>query len=682
MRWGGEDKIIIMKKMTIKPRAVAPATWGEAMPAGTASRVLNLRESADGLSLEVMGLPRELGTVPAASRLLHVLPTGSLLASYGRQLLLDGRPVYTFAAGVAALHAFAVGDLVVVATTGGTLLLGDDGEGGLAALDPADAVPSLAIGERAVTGATASLDAYTFAEPYSRWQTVDAADAAALAAATRKAWRAATAAVTAVGHRHGAVAARVALRLQDDTYLWVSRPVTLSDTAAANAARETVRDVTRNETSFTGVEDARLTVDAFVPTVTAAGGVAPRWRAMVKAVDLLVSLDEVDLADVDGDVALRCVTSTSSGTRTYSLVASLAPRPAEAVTARLAVSAMRVVATCADLESLAEWTPVTAGDVYTVAALDAVSLDHLSRPLVDAMCHNGCYCALGTDGSLTLSPPANAPVAAAMRRVTGVEPLALLPVTRPLFWGGAGRYFAFVFTRDGIYAVSQSAAGTLGEPRLVSRTVIDGTVHPVEGERGVYFVTAGGELRLLAGQTMRTLLRGVPSGASLAPVDATGELWVAADDGAVTVVMPGGRTAERDLSVRHFLCRAGRALAVTTDDKVLDTADERPVDAVPVEWTSHPVALGDEMTITRVASVQWSVNSRGRAATLRLSLEARRALAGDWVEVAAVGVDGTIDESVVAPVMMVPQRVVRLRVTGTAPSSTLLLPSQFTIHNS
>ena len=91
-------------------------------------------------------------------------------------------------------------------------------------------------------------------------------------------------------------------------------------------------------------------------------------------------------------------------------------------------------------------------------------------------CQGQLVLLLPTGGDVVVTPPGNALVEAHRRSVTGTVPLAMAVVTKPLYSGGFGRYPVYVFTDDGIYAIPQSATGTLGEARLVDRTVIAAAV--------------------------------------------------------------------------------------------------------------------------------------------------------------------------------------------------------------
>lgn len=650
------------RETRVVARGMAPLVNGEAAQCGDAVLARNLRECEQ--SLQVTGEPAAAGAIAVGERLL-LMTDGHTVTCRGTTVSIDGAVVATVSGAIVGAHA--IGDVVVVASAGGLTYLRQH-EGEWVLLDPADAVPSLTVG---ITTDTASADvpAYTFAEPYSQWQAPLAdVDRTALTSSLRSAWAVLTADAAAEGCRLAPQLVRWALRLWDDTYLWMSEPVRVGDVTLANAER-IAANVLTNSSGFIGTAPTTMTVTRYRLDLNVSGGVAAEWLPLVKSIDVFAT-DEAQLLASSRTMDYRCVTRTSSP-REYVLEMGLTRRSAVAIDTQLAASPWRLVATAAasGRMSASDFTLPTEALTLTSAQCGAVGLlTSLDNVACTASAGGRLYCCT-RGGHVVVSGAGNAFAAVHRLTVTGAVPRALSVVTRPLYSGGFGRYPVYLFTDDGIYAIPQSAAGTLGEARLVDRTVIAADVPPVEAGGDIWLISRHRHLCRLSGAKLTVQQRDVDCTA-LAWCDAYGELWLLPVTGYPMVLMASGRMSERTVDADQLYSDPRHAVAVTSSGTLLDLEREVPA-VMPVSWRSHPVALHALMA-WRLRRVVWHVSGQG---TLTLAVIGQRGIMARESDLSVITVEGTMDHPLAAPVVLSPARTATLSVNGTATTGTLLLPT-------
>jgi len=279
------------------------------------------------------------------------------------------------------------------------------------------------------------------------------------------------------------------------------------------------------------------------------------------------------------------------------------------------------------------------------------------------------YCCT-SGGDVVVSHAGNALVEAHRRSVLGARPLALAVVTHPLWSGGFGRYPVYVFTDDGIYAIPQSATlGTLGEARLVDRTVIDSGVTPVEGGGDIWLVSRHGDLCRLSGAKL-TVVRRSTAASALAWCNAYRELWLLMDDGYPLVMLPSGRCVRRTVDATALYSDPRHALAVTTSGQVVDLEQEQPA-TMPVVWQSHPLTLHPLLAMV-VQRAVWHVMGEDLSLTLTVSGQ-RAILASQSQEIVTMQITGNASLPLATPLVHRRARTLTLSATGTAPTGTMLL---------
>ena len=652
-----------MKETPAIARGMVPLVNGEAARCGEAVQALNVREHEQ--SLQVTGVPAIAGEIAPGERLL-LLAGGYRVTCDGQTVKINGTAVAVMPGAVSGAHA--IGDVIVVVAGGAMRYLVQHG-GQWVALDPADAVPQLSIGVNAATE-RADIDALEFSEPYSRWEApLASADTSELAARLRSAWDALSADAAAEGYYTSPVLVRWAVRLKDDSYLWMSDPVRVGDVTLANADRIAAM-VTTSSSRFTGIEASVMTMVRYGLDIRVTRGIGAAWLPLVAAIDVLVT-DEARLLASNRSLDYRCLTRTTAG-REYVLEMGLSRRSAAAVASQLASSPWHLVATAAvgpqitGSDFVAPLEPLTLSNAECHAVGAMMRLDHV---VCSTSAGGRLYCCTSS-GDVVVSVAGNALVEAHRRSVLGAVPLALAVVTRPLYSGGFGRYPVYVFTDDGIYTVPQSATGTLGEARLVDRTVIKDGVAPVEAGRDIWLVSRHGHLCCLSGARLDVCLRDVDC-IALAWCNAHSELWLLRGTGNPVVMMPGGRLSERTLAAVQLYSDPRHAVAVDAAGNLLDLERETAA-TVPVAWLSHPVGLNALLGVA-VRRVVWHVSSD--AASLTLKVIGQRGIMAQDSDVSVTTVAGAVNQPLASAPVAMRARTIRLSVTGEAVTGTLLLPT-------
>ena len=648
-----------MKMTRVEPRAMVPLTNGEAATSGMARLARNVRECEQ--SLQVTGMPAAVGTIAVGDWLL-TLSEGHTVTVGGQVVKIDGVEVLTASSAVVAAHA--IGGMIVIVAQDGLTYLAPQGDG-WAVMNPADAVPQLSFTASTSTS-RADIAAYAFAQPYSQWHAPLAdVDTSALAGMLRTAWNTLNTDARASGRHTAPMLVRWAVRLNDDTYLWMSEPVRVGDETLSNANRISAI-VNSGSDGFTGTRATVMTVTHYALDVVQTRPMDARWQSWVKSIDVFAT-SEAQLLNATHTLDYRCLTRTT-GEREYVLEMGLSRRGADAIAQQLAASSWRLIAT-ADATGAHFAAPVEPMTL-SPSQCNTLATPLQARDVVSSTMAGGRLYCCTRRGDVIVSAPGNALAEAYRRSVLGVVPLAMAVVTRPLYSGGFGRYPVYVFTDDGIYAIPQGAMGRLGEARLVDRTVIAPGVAPVEAGRDVWLMSRHGHLCRLSGSQLTVMVRHV-NYRGMAWCNAHNELWLLPPSGNPVVMMTSGAMSERTLTVGQLYSDPRHAIAVDPAGAVLDLENEQE-SVMPVAWQTHPVAL-DALMAHAVKRVVWHVS--GEAVSLTLGLQGQRGIMAGDVAVSTITVAGAVHQPLAAPTPAWRVRSVRLAVTGEAQTGTLLLPS-------
>ncbi len=466
----------------------------------------------------------------------------------------------------------------------------------------------------------------------------------------------------------------------DDSYLSFSSPVTL--VADLDNARQVTAQVTTASSRYTATEPTVMTMNAYRLGITVSGGVGDHWLSLVKAIDVFVT-DVPSIASTSS-LDYRCVT-TQGGTRTAALQFGWQAMSASRVAAQLEASGWTMVASTTDIGALSQGRFVASNVVCPEGAASGVvgsPLDGGARIMREMVAHvmqggsqvqpaasmvrNGRLYLASADGLLSCSAHGNAFSTSQVTRVTGASIKALAPVSRPLYSGGFGRYAAYLFTDEGIYAVAQSAGGTLGEARLVDRSVISSGCVPIDGNRDVYYLDRNHWLCRLTGSTVEQLVPDVEHGA-MAWDDYHGELYLLTD-GKVMAVLPSGFYSHRTIGASSLYDDMLHALAVTPSGDVLDLTHEESAEQ-QVEYLSHPVVFA---STSPLRDVLWCMFSDEAAFSLEVLGE--RGVSCHGFLVGRLRVNGAVRAPLLMPIVAPPCRCIRFRIHGSAVSGTVILP--------
>ncbi len=651
-----------MKEMTIVPMGMTAPANGEASRPGTARQACNVRETEQ--SLQVTGRPVAIGNIAAGDKLLLVAGD-NVVTSHGVEVKINGTRVATVTGTIVGAHN--IGNLIAVVTHSGLTVLSQLG-GQWSVLDSDGARPRLSIGTPMVT-ARAQIAPYNFAEPYREWRSpLRDGDTRALAGILRGAWQELKSDAVAAGLYTAPMLVRWAVRLHDGTHLWMSDPLRVGDATLANANRIAAQ-VTVADSQFTGIASSEMSQLRYSLDIGVEQGIAAAWLPLVAAIDVFAT-DEAELLTASRSLDYRCLTRTIVP-REYVLEMGLSRRGTDAIDAQLSSSCWHLVATATVSEQSTGFDFTTPQEPLTLTPAECAAIGSMSRVsgIVASTSAGGrLYCCTRV-GDVVVSEPGNVLVEAHHRRVQGANPLSLAVVTKPLYSGGFGRYPVYVFTDDGIYAIAQTAAGTLGEARLVNRMVIDASVAPVEGRNAVFAVSRHGQLFSLEGSKLH-VCRCQVRPMALAWSEPFGELWMLRQAGVPLVLQPSGTLSERTIDAVALYSDPRHALAVSAAGTLQDLEREQE-DVMAVSWQSHPVSV-DPLLSSSLRRVVWQVRGRGE---LSLKVVGQRGIMAQDRDVSRIAVSGEMEQPMATAPMAVRMRTLRLCVEGTAVAGTLLLPA-------
>ena len=271
------------KKTQITPRGAVQPCVDECAAAGEAAVAVNVRECDE--ALRVVGQEPTVDNIEAGRRLL--LADGDrLLTLDGQRVMLGGQVLLTLDGELVGVHR--VGDIVVVATTAGLHWLRRTATSYVpVTLD--GACPRITLSALEVDTLSAAMEALTFDTPYTVWPaTLATGDVAHLTTRLRQAWAQTQQSIDAAGALGGMVQVRCGVRLMDDTYLWLSEPVTLGSMTLADAAR-VVTDTTLDGTAVTGIPATTITRHRYRVGITVEQGIDDSWLPLVQAIDILAT---------------------------------------------------------------------------------------------------------------------------------------------------------------------------------------------------------------------------------------------------------------------------------------------------------------------------------------------------------------------------------------------------------
>lgn len=321
------------KKTTIKqvcPCGAHELFNADASEVGLSSIAKNLRERES--SLEVVGTPSVCGELQSGEEV--VCTHGGRVITLLAGVLRHAGVAFATLSGTFCC-AVPSGDFLVVLTTMGRAYYRWDGVQ-YTSLVPGDALPLLHLSAVESSTFTTPIGDYEFQNGgYSRWQVpLNGGDLLALSSMVRTAVLRARGEAQSSGRVCGLQLVCYALRLFDDSYLWVSPPVLVGHDVVLRNHYRSEAEVTTSSSHFTGIESVDAEVPSYRLGISVLRGIGSSWQGIVKAVDVL-SAPVADVLSLSSSLDYRCGISTVGGERRYVLELGLKPRERSAVASQL-----------------------------------------------------------------------------------------------------------------------------------------------------------------------------------------------------------------------------------------------------------------------------------------------------------------------------------------------------------
>lgn len=654
-----------MKTTTITLSGIEQHHNPEAATAGAACKCNNLRPREG--TLQVTGMPATTTAIGAGERLLAIDGDRCITLRDGHSVMWGNTQLARVEGTGTSAHV--VGSFLVITTTAERLYLHRTNSGYVEAA-PAGAVPAITLGQAKGTNMSVTLPPYTFAQPLATWQyPLPSADVQGLAATVAAAWKQLGQQAADAGYHTGPVLARYAVRLWDDSYLYVSPAVEVG-TSCVKSSYRTSCEAEQHDGKWTGLPQCELARPCFTLGISPQAGIDEAWLGLVKSIDILVTAEAqvASAAVLDYRMGVNNV-----GSRRYTIELGPTPRPAAAIETDLHISAWHLAARTTHVAELAkgQWVddPVETA-TFTSSDVDAL-VAASPQGATASMVHNGRLYTGSATGHIAVSRIDNPLVTAQSKKIVGGEILALAIASRPIYSGGYGRFPVYVFTGEGIFALPQLASGSYGEARIMSRKVIARGTQPAEGDGSTWFVDTLGRLCSITGAKVVEHLRNVAGTTQLAWNEAEHELMMLTEGGHIACLTTTGRVYTTATCCQQLYGHGARALAVAASGETSDLGSEQPASSQPVDYLSHPMVVGNAMSVTP-KWVTWNVT--GHDLDLKLCIHGERGASCHGFVVNSLHVKGNVGAPVKVPIAAQPLRTLRLAVSGTAPSGTLIGP--------
>lgn len=318
----------------INPMGVVKLANGEAAQRGEATIAVNLRERED--ALESVG--ECLGIAPLLADERLVLADDS---NRGLRMLtyLPGKIVWhsSVTDGVATpigktvaeisgavTGARSCGNYAVIATDAETVVLQrlDDG---YKRLDTSKIMPLVMFSAVEQSNFSHELSEYTFNTPYTSWTALNEVDRSGMSKMLNTAMQTMCSSAMFDGRYCGCLAARIGVRLYDDSYIWMSAPQTVGADVIESAAAWSRVNLSSGSSGITHTQQSSVSIATYRLAATVVSAFSEEWDGIIKAVDLMVTSQQTPFL-TSGTAQMRCVTATASGTREQYLLIAPASR--------------------------------------------------------------------------------------------------------------------------------------------------------------------------------------------------------------------------------------------------------------------------------------------------------------------------------------------------------------------
>lgn len=231
----------------------------------------------------------------------------------------------------------------------------------------------------------------------------------------------------------------------------------------------------------------------------------------------------------------------------------------------------------------------------------------------------------------------------------------------------------YIFADDGTYAMPYRIATAQYSPAVIlSRQAIAPTVPPADSDTAVFFATTRGKVCQLERYSIATMINDMDGIEQIAWNDTENELWIKTEN-KLMVAMASGRTYCRNDNAYDQLCHLSPtdAYATSTGGSLLDITREQSSDAVAIELLTYPIIIADEAAMPH--SVTWRIFSSN--ATLDMSMTGEHGASCHGMTLCRIKASGAVSAPIRVKLITPPVRTVRLAVTGSVTSSTIMRPS-------
>ena len=247
--------------------------------------------------------------------------------------------------------ARSCGNFVVIATTAQTVVLQRLADG-YKRLDTNAIRPLVMLSATEHSTVSHQLSEYTFNSPYTSWTALTAVDRSAISKMLNSAIQAMCSSAALEGRYCGCLAARIGVRLYDDSYVWLSAPQTVGNDLIDSASGWTRANLTTDSSGITQTKQTTVSIDTYRLGVTVVHAIDEAWDGIVKAVDLLVA-PPPKMFDTSAEAQTRCATTTNSGVRErYLLLAPAVRSPASIADALVNAARWQVVSSTSNFAAL------------------------------------------------------------------------------------------------------------------------------------------------------------------------------------------------------------------------------------------------------------------------------------------------------------------------------------------
>ena len=368
------------KRVTVKFAGIGNYADVENAPAGMCEKLVNMREKRDAVS--AVGRCLRVGTLATGEKIVAVhcvVGASNMISAIGGTLYwhsiiaVDGTvtPKGVAIASVDAdiISVVAVGDFLVCATQGtGMVVKYDFVAGCYTWQDISGAVPRLLLSPSGKYGINDTVAAQEFDAPLTRWQhPLPTGDVERISANVGDAYKRLAGRAAIEGYMIQPVLARYAVRLWNDSYLWVSAPLLIGNGIQSLSGKTTA---TSDGSTFTGINAAPVEVETYRLSVVVETGTDVACDRLIKSIDILMT-DEIDPVDYSSLVDYSCTRSTSGGSVVYDFAFELPVTEGGTLLARL-LEAKRwhVVASISDFDALRQGRVNAANCIPSANATD------------------------------------------------------------------------------------------------------------------------------------------------------------------------------------------------------------------------------------------------------------------------------------------------------------------------